>query len=523
MKKNIIYSGFADKRELIIDYLLKRHDWDPVFILGPKTMSGWVKENYKSAVFHEWMQLRNAQFDYASIGKPAVPVDAKIIGALSKYESLTLSLLEDTTGWNFSFQERRRYYYDLLKFWNTVIHHLKPDIYVAWTQPHIIIDYVLYQLCKYYDVPILFTNPAPLFNHGENRYHHVNISLEDQSRVFEKLYNSDKTYKLSDEMRQYFDSVRSKKGMRPPYITYFHNNPQKHWNWWSWGQCIKECLRLVKRLLTGRFFQKIELAWKCNKNPFDSVKSKMNYLQFILFKRRIRRDDKKLKRIYSSFVTKPDFSKKYIYYAAAFQPEAGIWSVYKDQFLILEILSAGIPDDWVIYYKEHPGIFLIGNKSSFARDQHYYKRISTYKNVHMIPAETDTFMLIGSAQAVATPAGTVGWEAIVRGKPALTFGYVWYQDCNGIFRIETYQDCIDAIEKIKNGYRPDQSDVERFAAAVEQVSEKNIIHGIFIQDQIKSCSDLKFEMERIAKALHEAYERHYSPKKVENMQSTLSV
>ncbi len=523
MKKNIIYSGFADEHELVIDYLFKRHDWDPVFILGPNSMGEWVKENYKNTVFHETMQLRNAQFDYASIGKPAVPIDAKIIDALSKYESLSLSVMEDTTGWNFSLGERLRYYYDLLKFWNTVIHHLEPDIYVAYTLPHMVTDYVFYQLCKYYDIPILFINPAPLFNHDENRYYHVNISLEDQSRVFKEVYHSDKTYKMSDEIKKNFNFVRSKKGMQPIYNTFFFNNPKKHWNSGSWGQCINECCRVLKRLLTGRHFEKLDVAWKCNKHPFDSMKSKMNYFQFILFKRRIRRDDKKLKRIYSSFVTKPDFNKKYIYYAAAFQPEAGIWSVYKDQFLILDILSASIPDDWVIYYKEHPGTFLVGNKSSFARDRRYYKQISTYKKVHMIPSETDTFMLIDDSQAVATPAGTVGWESIVRGTPTLIFGNIWYQDCNSIFKIETHQDCIDAIERIKNGYRPDQLDVERFAASVEQVSKRNIIHGYYVRDQIKSCSDLKFEMEQIAKALHEAYERHYRPIEAKSIESTLSV
>lgn len=510
MKKNIIYSGFSDKREFVIDSLFKRYGWVPVFILGPERMREWVKENYKSAVFYELMHLRNAQFDYSSIGKTAMPIDGKIIGALSKYESFCLTLMEDTTGWNFSSKERSRYYYDLLKFCNTIIRHLRPDIFVSWTMPHTVVDYALYQLCKYYGISILFINPAPLFNHGENKYHHINISLEEQSRVFRNIYDSDKTYELSDEIKQYFNSVRSKKGMEPPYITYFYNNPSKHWNPGFWSKGMKECGRLMKLFFAGRLLQKIDVAWKCNQLPFESMKSKMNSLQFILFKERIRWNDKKLKKIYSSFITKPDFNKKYIYYAAAVQPEAGIWSVYEDQFLILEILSASIPDDWVIYYKEHPGIFGEGNKASLARNQHYYKKIAMFKNVHMISSEVDTFMLIDSSQAVATPAGTVGWESIVRGIPALIFGHAWYQDCNSIFRIETHQDCIDAIEKIRKGYKPDQLDIEQFAAAVEQVSERNIIHGDFVNDQIKSCSDPRYEMERIAKFLYEAYDRHYA-------------
>lgn len=509
MKKNIIYSGFSDERRFIIDYLFKEHGWNPVFIFSAGRMRNWVKENHSHAVFHDAMQLRNARFDYAGIGKPAVPLDEKIISALSKHESYCLSLLEDTTGWNISFDQRRRYYYDLLKYWNTVIHHLKPDIYLAWTVPHIVGDYVLYQLCKYYNISVLFYNPAPLFDQSGSKYSHVSISLEDQSRVFKSVYNSDRTLELSEDLKKHFNFVRSKKGMRPVYVTYFFNNPKKHWNAWHLGKAVKEYLRLAKLFLTGRLFEKAPVSWKCNKFPFSSEKSRMNHLQLFLFKREIRRNDKRLKKIYSSFVIAPDFSKKYIYFAPPKQPEAGVWSVYKDQLLILEILSASIPEDWLIYYKEHPATFCVGDKASLARNKHYYTRISSRRGVRIIPAETDTFKLIDAAQAVAAPAGTVGWEAIVRGKPVLLFGYVWYQDCKSIFRIETYRDSVDAIEKIKKGYKPDPSDVERFAAAVLEVSEKNVIHGDWINEQFKKGKDIRSKMERMAKAIYKAYEANY--------------
>lgn|GEM_PF-2856506 len=87
-EKKIIYSNFCDERQWIIDFSYEQEGRDPVFVLGPESMRGWVKENYSHAVFQESMQLGNAQFDYAIIGKPAVPVDAKIIGTLSKYEKV---------------------------------------------------------------------------------------------------------------------------------------------------------------------------------------------------------------------------------------------------------------------------------------------------------------------------------------------------------------------------------------------------------------------------------------------------
>ena len=90
-----------------------------------------------------------------------------------------------------------------------------------------------------------------------------------------------------------------------------------------------------------------------------------------------------------------------------------------------------------------------------------------------------------------------------------------------VFKIDTHQDCIDAIEKVKNGYTPDQRDIEQFASAMQQSSVKDMVHKDFYE-RIKECSDPKYEMERIAEALYEAYEQHYEPTRTENIGSVLN-
>lgn len=519
MKKNTIYVGFHNERLIVMDYLSKNYDWEPVFVLGPKKMKDRIKNNYNNAIFYESAQLRNGQFDYTDIGKEPVPIDSRIIEELSKFEAICFNMMEDTTGWNFSCRERRSYYYEILKFFNTAIHHFKPDLFICWTLPHLAHDYVFYHLCNYYKIPVLCFNPTPLFNHNDNKCFHATLSLEDQSKIFIKLYESDNNLELSDETKSYLKSVRSENGMTPPYINYYYENPEKHWNSPSLKNFMRDMGRILRLVLKGKIFQKIDASWKCNRHPFESKKSKMNYLQFVLFKARIRQDDRKLRSVYFSYVKEPDLTKKYVYYAAAFQPEAGIWSVYQDQFLCLDIISVSIPDDWIIYYKEHPNTFTVGQKASLLRNKDYFEKISKYRNVQMVDSNINTFKMIDSARVVATPAGTVGWESVVRGVPAMIFSSVWYEKCKSVFIIKTLKDCQVAIEKIRNGYRPDQSDVERFAAAVEHASERNVIHGDFVSDQIKASSNPKFQMERIAKALYQAYEQHYSQQSIRELEN----
>lgn len=511
MKKKIIYSGFSGEHLRVIDHLYNKYAWDPLYIMTRDGEEEWVSKNYPQARSLSLMKLRKAEFDFDRF-KKITPLDEVTVNALSRYEFYTLDLLEDTTGHNFSFKERRYYYYDLLRYWNSLLCECKPDIFVSYTWPHVVADYSLNNLCKYYGIPVVFINPSPLFDCNGVNYHHGSVSLDNLSAFIEDLYHSDKTFALNEDLERYFKSIRSKEGMTPPYISYFQKTQVEIWNPRFLKKWTKEILRLGKLLLTGKFFNKIDAAIKHNKHPFESPKSRMNYFQYFMYKERIIKDDKKLKDTYNLFVKGADLKKKYIYYAAAVHPEAGIWSVNQDQLLILDMLQASIPDDWLIYYKEHPSQFMVGSKGSTARSKEYYERIAAYKSMRIVSSKEDTFKLIDAAQATVSPSGTVAWESIVRGTPALIFGHVWYEACDSVFKITSLQDCRDAIEKIKNGFKPNQADIERFAAAILTVSFKNIIHGDYIAEQVKKCPDLKHQMERIGDLLHDTFERYYGKK-----------
>lgn len=155
--KKIIYSQIAsDESQYIVDILKKDYNWDPVFFHGTERMREWAQQNYPKSALVDSLAMRRGFFDYSDIGS-VVPLDEDIIRKLSEYESTFTNWLQDSTGWNFSSSERRRYYCDVLRYWNTVINNLKPDIFVAYQWPHLPSDYGLYLLCKYYySIPVMF-------------------------------------------------------------------------------------------------------------------------------------------------------------------------------------------------------------------------------------------------------------------------------------------------------------------------------------------------------------------------------
>ena len=105
----------------------------------------------------------------------------------------------------------------------------------------------------------------------------------------------------------------------------------------------------------------------------------------------------------------------------------------------------------------------------------YYQQIAQIKNVKLVPIKTNSFSLIKQAQAVATVTGTAGWEAILRGKPALVFGHAWYNDCAGVFKVDSVESCRSALEKIANGYRLDDQAVMNYLKCFELASIRGLV------------------------------------------------
>ena len=152
--------------------------------------------------------------------------------------------------------------------------------------------------------------------------------------------------------------------------------------------------------------------------------------------------------------------------------------MFVDQILMIEILSAALPDGWIIYVKEHPTQWLaFGLNYTDSRYLGYYKKIAKIKNVSLIPVETDTYALINKSQAVATVTGTAAWEGILRLKPGIIFGYPWYRDCPGIFRVDSVESCRQSLNKIINNFSFDQGQIINYLKSFDDATIHGYIEG----------------------------------------------
>ena len=118
--------------------------------------------------------------------------------------------------------------------------------------------------------------------------------------------------------------------------------------------------------------------------------------------------------------------ERYVLYPIHLQPEASTLvqaPFYLDQAALIEDISKSLPVGYQVYVKEH-----VSNRGR--RPLAFYKRLRETFGVRLLGPDEDTWTLIRDAAAVTVITGTVGWEGLLFGKPVVTFGNVFYNECS---------------------------------------------------------------------------------------------
>ena len=129
--------------------------------------------------------------------------------------------------------------------------------------------------------------------------------------------------------------------------------------------------------------------------------------------------------------SEPDLGQPFVYFPLHLQPEMTtsiLGGVYRDQLMAIEAIAAMLPEGCLIYVKENP------KQDGRYRRPLFYHRLRRISQVRMMPSHANTHDLTSASAYVATISGTVAWEALLMGKPALVFGDTWMQSLPGVTR-----------------------------------------------------------------------------------------
>lgn len=176
-------------------------------------------------------------------------------------------------------------------------------------------------------------------------------------------------------------------------------------------------------------------------------------------------------------------NKKFITFFLQSEPELIIYKLggryFSDQKQIIKHLALSLPSNFILLVKEH----ISQGINSRYRNLHFFNDIKSFSNVRIIKSHEDPINLIKKSFAIANLSGSIGLEAIVRNKPLILFGSVFYQNYRGVFKINKFEDLDDIIQKIEDkiDYFSDENECLRFAYAIRKTMFKgNIFDGSYL-------------------------------------------
>jgi hypothetical protein len=435
--------------------LRDNYSWEICYLIGRKNRER-ASKLFPNTVYHSKGEIRDNLVPDGCKAVKLSPLDKPLLTSLSYHESIFLKMM-DRQNYNgaLTYYERISTYHSQFMYWKGVLEHFKPDVVVYRIEPHVSHEYALYALCRIMDIPTVMFQRTALPGHV-----YPVRSFEEGSETIRKAYiralemGNQHQGSLSPETVSHLEKLsKTYDNAIPFHLRYKLSHHKKA------GDAAGPVATLLR--VTRALYNANRLA--------KSV----------------------------------DTAKPYIFTALQCEPErqtCPVGGLFGNQYLMVDLLSKLVPDSWKIYVKEHISQFKDYQAVERAKTKEFYDMIASRPNVEIVPLTYNSFELIDHAKASATVSGTVGWESVVRGKPTLLFGHSWYSECNGVFVTHTIEDCKKAIQKIKNGYKPDKDEVKCFAQVVEKCSVRGYNDKMGTRMNIISYEE---NVENLARAIHE--------------------
>mgnify|MGYP001162368932 CR=1 FL=1 len=501
----VLYYGWQRTNYPLLKKMQENYGWNPAVIAANNTEKEKALRDFPKSTYITIPELRFGNCDYSQLKKiPIGEEEYKKIGV--NFVSYLNYFNKDTSGHNFSTRQKIYFAKKIFDYWNTILSSIKIDCIVFSTWPHTSTCYSLYLISKFvFKKKILFVDMVEHFN---KFYHTVGYTLEDFSTPYLKYVNENHQIKDVDD---YINNIKSNKTnsknikvdfLRSDTLRFRETMVRKY-------HVIRILINLIISIFKGGLFRSSNEEWKFNKKPFDKSNS-VSITRMVFFRLSVCIKTMFLKAFYKKNTSKIN-SKNYILFCAQYQPEAQTTQLngyYQDVFAILDLIYSSKDENTDVYYKEHPATLetISVYNSTLFRDKNYWKKLLSYKNLKLVDLKTKVSECIDDSIAVATMNSTAGIESLIYGKPVLLFGKSWYSSCNGVFKIDNYEKCKNAMKEIKDGFKPDENKVKAYLNSVALSCDKDIKH-----DRIYKRSDVEDKefIDKISYLLHKKYKEYY--------------
>jgi hypothetical protein len=349
---------------------------------------------------------------------------------------------------SFNEKEKDKLYKSTIIFWYNFLKKEKINLCFSKLIPHHFYDYIIYLCCKILKIKFLFFIGTIV----KHRFL-LTSNIEDRSL---KMLHKNKNLKLTNKENR-IDYKNFKKNIGKDYMSSIpwyidkHKFLKDNFN----KYLIINFCKLILNFFKMSFATKSLILMKKQKQPFNHNNYFFSKFDFDKYRINLIIKKKNLFKFYNNISETPDLKKKYIYFAAAYQPESSnspAGGHFQNHLKTLSLINKNLPKDFLLYYKEHPTIFNpdLYFMGDIKRSRIYYEKLKELEKLRFVNLDFDTFKLMENSFCVATISGEIGFEALFKKKPTIVFSKTWYYKNNAIFYVNNDMAFKKAIINIAN-------------------------------------------------------------------------
>jgi len=480
--KNVFYINcFADPWVKVAEKLKNQYGFEPVYWVGydDDDSSDIIPDHFPCIIYHEYYDAWKCKFpEIISERACEESIDIDFLRLFASEELQAIKMMDrmDYDRKSFNFMERQRHFRNLVRNWMAAIDLFNPEMVIAPVIPHRVYDYVLYQVCKWIRIPYIVFYDSQIYG----RY----IVLDDLFSINNMFKEkAEELYKTTIVKELIADDVIATYN-RASLTDYKKAQPTAE------AQLIKRASKnkglsyLMKKLMykvfqnRGGFYGKDGAMIKGFNNyykaPNRGVDERYPFLKFAFKKWQSQQYNKMMSEYYESLAGEPVDGEKFVVYFLHYQPEATTSpgaNIFVDQQLCVDTLLKNLPDDYMVYVKEHPQQYISLYEGFTSRMKVFYDDLAKTKRVRLITTKVTSFELFKNAKAVSTCLGTVAWEAMLHKIPAIIFGISWYENYQGVLRIITDDDA-KKIQSFIENFQFDEQALLAYLAAFSQLTKR---------------------------------------------------
>ena len=463
-----IYSSINELDTMfpVAQALQKEYGLNPIYWSGALSMEPTLEQAFPGIVFHNFMDaIRGEWPDKIDLNLGYRKFSKSLLEHYIDVEKTFYELCKTRSdpGDGFKYYELTNYYHRALAGALSLIETQAPDVWISTSPPHSMYDNVMYEVCRRNGIKtiILFdTNlPGYLFT-ATDINHQIDAFKAEVSRLIDQNEDTSEAT-LPDPVRNYVQGIRKDYDHGKPFhfqINYPGDSGLSRHSHQRIESELKDkqslqTRALVKHILRhgfaripfrgAQYIKQADLPW---------VESHSDQLSWLKHRRKIVKSATTTFNSYKSLCTHFDPHKPYVYFPLHMQPECTTvpqGGKFADQLMTIRMLRSALAEDHFIYVKETPGQFR-WHRGSLARYAWIYQEMAKIKNVCLLPTDTDPFALIDHSLCVVSITGTSGWESLVREKPVIAMGELYfYKGFEGVYQAESADDIHHALKLIQ--------------------------------------------------------------------------